>query len=55
MDAYSEIAHSDMKYREIACSLPLFDGMKSVKHAIEITDEAGNLLIRTGKFQYYVN
>ena len=55
MDAYSEIAYSDMKYREIKCPLPILDGIKKVEHEVEITDEVGNVLIRTGKFQYYIN
>jgi len=55
MDANSEVAYSDMKYREIRCPLPLLEGMKSVKHEVEITDDAGRMLIRTGQFKYHVN
>jgi len=55
MDAYSEIAHSDMKYREIRCPLQLVEGMKNVSHEIEITDKGGNVLIRTGQFKYHIN
>jgi len=52
MDIYSEIAHSDMKYREITCPLPLVEGMSEVQYELEITDEVGKVLIRTGRFQY---
>ena len=55
VDSYLEIAHSDMKYREIICSLPLTDGIEKVNHEVVVTDETGNVLIRTGQFKYYVN
>jgi hypothetical protein len=55
MDAYSEIAYSDMKYREIICPLPLSDGIKYVEHEVDVTDNIGNVLIRTGQFKYHIN
>ena len=55
MDSYSNIAYSDMKYREYSKELPTWDGVKQVTYSLEITDESGNLLISTGKFNYNVN
>ena len=55
MDSYSEIAYSDMKYREIICQLPLIDGMEYATHELQISDVAGNVLIRTGQFEYHIN
>jgi len=55
MDAHSEIARSDMKYREIKCPMPIIDGMKKVKYEVEISDKSGRVLIRTGQFKYSIN
>jgi len=54
-DAYSEIAYSDMKYREIICEVPVIDGMKYATYEIQISDVAGNVLLRTGQFKYHIN
>jgi len=55
MDTYSEIAHSDMIYREVTCPLPTIEGLQKVSHSVEITDMDGNVLIRTGQFKYNFN
>ena len=56
MDAYSELAYSDMKYREIACPMPLGDGKGAkVSYEVELTDVKGNVLLRTGQFKYKFN
>ena len=54
MDLFSEVAHSDMKYREFYCSIPIVDGMTEATHEIELRNEDGNVLIRTGKFHYFI-
>jgi hypothetical protein len=54
-EMYSHIAYSDMKYRQYDRELPVKDGISEVLYSIQITDEAGNLLISTGNFHYFVN
>jgi hypothetical protein len=54
-DMYSHIAYSDMKYRQYDRELPVRDGISEVLYSIQITDEAGNLLISTGNFHYFIN
>lgn len=55
MDAYSNIGYSDMIYREFDQSLPLWEGIKEVTFSFELCDEAGRLMVSTGKFNYYVS
>jgi len=54
LDLFSEVAHSDMKYREFYCSIPVVHGMTEATHEIEVRNEDGNVLIRTGKFRYFI-
>jgi hypothetical protein len=55
MDSHSQIAYSDMKYREFSQKLPTWEGVKEVTYSLEISDNADNKLISTGKFHYYVS
>lgn len=55
MAAYAEIAHSDMRYREVTCPLPLGKGIKKVHYDVEVVDMDGNILLRTGRFKYNFN
>ena len=55
MDSYSQVAYSDMKYREYSRTLPTWEGVKEVTYSLKILDETDNLLLSTGKFHYYVN
>jgi hypothetical protein len=54
MESFSEIAYSDMKYREFNLELPLIYGIKSVEYTIKLMDENGNPLITTGNFYYHI-
>jgi len=55
MDIYSQIALSNMKYREFSPVLPTSDGVKEARYSLEVVDENNNLLISTGNFHYYVS
>ena len=54
MDSYTEVAYSDMKYREFIETLPT-EGIKEVTYSLQLRDRLNNLLVSTGKFHYYVS
>ena len=55
MQTRSQLAYSDKNYREIYCPMPLLDEISKATHEVHVTNENGKILIRTGKFNYFVN
>ena len=55
MNAVSQVAYSDMKYRQYDRQLPILEGIKEANYSVDLVNEKGERMLSTGAIHYYVS